>query len=269
MSSNTENGRLVRGGKYLVYPDGSVYLIYNGSFRKLKPVINVKRMKGITRRYWCLRWFNEDTGRHEVPSLSNLLAEAFIPNTENSKRVFYKDGNPLNCVLENITWKKAIKAKQLSDEKEEKRMRREIYYKDLADKNKGFLSRRERAILEMRMEGKTLQEIGDYYGVTRERVRQIIESLDSERRRTPKHIENLKHLQEMKESNFFYRLSKEDQALIDFRLQGKTFREIRKVFNNKGDSYGFNRVEKLKKDYAKWSIRKEKEIKQFILEGEK
>lgn len=36
-----------------------------------------------------------------------------------------------------------------------------------------FLAPRESEILEMRLEGQTLQEIGDEFGISRERVRQI------------------------------------------------------------------------------------------------
>jgi len=42
----------------------------------------------------------------------------------------------------------------------------------------GKLTERRRAILIMRLEGKTLEEIGHHFGITRERVRQIIANLE-------------------------------------------------------------------------------------------
>jgi RNA polymerase sigma factor (sigma-70 family) len=39
------------------------------------------------------------------------------------------------------------------------------------------LTPRRKEILEMHLEGKTLQEIGEKFGISRERVRQILEKL--------------------------------------------------------------------------------------------
>ena len=36
--------------------------------------------------------------------LHRLIAEHFIPNTQNKKEVNHIDGNKINCAIENLEW---------------------------------------------------------------------------------------------------------------------------------------------------------------------
>lgn len=73
----------------------------------------------------------------------------------------------------------------------EKVLTRELLDKELLFPFISGLSQREKAILRMREEGKTLEEIGDKFGVTKERIRQLEERAHTKIKEMERIVEDL------------------------------------------------------------------------------
>lgn len=131
--------------------------------------------------------------------LHHLLAEAFIPNPNGYKYVGFVDENPSNLTLENICWKEkpgsqtgrfhpcklcgkqtyikneyCYKCKGKVDKKNQKMQEQRTELQGLDTSN---LTEMEQTIIELRMKGHTYDQIGKEFGISRERVRQIIKKL--------------------------------------------------------------------------------------------
>lgn len=75
--------------------DGRVFnLKFN---RELKPYISN------TTGYFYVTLQHED-GRRRPTALHRIIAILFVPNPYNLPQVNHKDGNKLNCVVENLEW---------------------------------------------------------------------------------------------------------------------------------------------------------------------
>lgn len=153
-----------------------------------------------------------ENGKQRLVSVSRLVAIAFLPNPENLPQINHIDGDPSNNSLENLEWCTAkhnmrhayenglidpmknakhcldcgtltrsklflctkcqnVRKSLARKEDKAKKLNEELSVIDGA----GLCDRR-RTALEMRKTGKTLQEIGDVLGVTKERARQYIAS---------------------------------------------------------------------------------------------
>lgn len=202
-------GKIVRNGLFKVYPNGEIYRKRKGEWEKIKPFIlkpNRDRPKSLEYEAVSTTYNGKQTHTY----VHRLIAEALIPNPENKPQVAHIDGDSLNNNPENLVWVTSKERAQMTVDMGRGRKLedagkpcvicggltvtkdgicpkckndKKIYEKQLErlEKTKekfknvktDYLSKRDQIIVEMRMEGKTLQEIGDRLGVTRERVRQM------------------------------------------------------------------------------------------------
>lgn len=197
-------GKIVRNGLFKVYPSGEIYKKKKGQWEKAYVGVNKIRNS----KYQLVSTM--ENNKQVTAYVSRLMAEAFIPNPENKPNVAHLDGDSSNDNIDNLVWvtpkeraqmfvdmgrgrkledagkpciicggltvtKDGICPKCKNDKKiyEKQLEQLEKAKRKFKDVNTEYLSKRDQIIVEMRMKGKTLQEIGDRLGITRERVRQM------------------------------------------------------------------------------------------------
>ena len=195
-------------GNLEIHEDGVVYRIKNGEKQEVKPIItNIKGNDRVVITYM-------ENGSQKHTYLSREIAKRFVPNENNYNIVSFKDGDTTNVAVDNLKWiskaeqvahavkkRKAgqkickkcgkrydgtrqscpkcdriKKEKEIAEAKERKRLEeiRELY----THVDKDALSVEWKFILDSRLDGQTLQAIGDKKGVSRERIRQILKKIE-------------------------------------------------------------------------------------------
>lgn len=195
-------------GNLEIYEDGTVYRINKNGKHEIKPIVT--NINGIDRV--VITYMKDGNQKHAY--LSREIAKRFVPNEHNYNIVSFKDGDTTNVAADNLIWISKMqqvehavqnrkagqkicekcgkrydgtrqscpkcdrirKEKEIAEAKERKRLEeiKELY--DHVDKDK--LSVEWKFILESRLDGQTLQAIGDKKGVTRERIRQILKKIE-------------------------------------------------------------------------------------------
>lgn len=198
--------KLVQGGKFRVLENGVIYKIKNGK-ETLATIVMTSRLK----KYGVVT-FTENS-KQKPYYVHRLVAEAFCENPNNYPQVSHLDGNMSNNIPSNLKWCTAKqstihayrtglidKAKytepcQVCGQPTGAKdgicsiCKREILRQAKADSalselreklsviNPEFLNPKQAEIVSLRQEGKTLQEIGDKFQMTKQRVEQIIAGL--------------------------------------------------------------------------------------------
>lgn len=219
-------GKIIRNGLFKVFPNGEIYRKRKGVWEKAKPfILTPNRNRPNILEYEVVSTnFN---GKQTHNYVHRLIAEALIPNPENKPQVAHIDGNSLNNKPENLVWVTSKERAQMTVDMGRGRKLedagvpcticggltvnrdgicpkckndKKIYERQLEKLEKArekfkdvktdYLSKKEQIIVEMRMEDKTLQEIGDRLGMTRERVRQL-ESVILARNTDIKDVKNI------------------------------------------------------------------------------
>lgn len=194
---------VVQGGKFIVTKDLDIY-------RVTARGINKCPQHATSRDGKYLAVTGSWKGEQKHFYVHRLIAEAFIPNMENKPQINHKDGNPSNNSISNLEWvtpgeniRHAIKMglvdhyangteckycknmtrrkcgvctncnQELIREKERAKTTYEIW-ESLKEVDLGFLSQRDREVVRHRMMGLSYECIGNIYGVSRQRVDQII-----------------------------------------------------------------------------------------------
>ena len=195
-------------GNLEIHEDGTVYRLKKDGKQKVEPTIS--KIKGSDRVF--INYTIDGKQKHSY--LSREIAKRFVPNEHGYKFVSFKDGDTTNVAADNLKWiskaeqvehavKKRMENKKTCEVcgkvydgsrqtcprcdriKEQKEMAEKREQKRLADirekyKNvdKDKLSSEWKFILESRLNGETLQAIGEKKGVTRERIRQILKKIE-------------------------------------------------------------------------------------------
>ena len=149
-------------------------------------------------------------GKQKQVYVSRIVAELFIPNPDNLKCVELIDGNPYNLCKDNLRWvshdtisqKIAISRKSkrkscidcgciigarydtcFNCRARERRLEdRKARFKDeFKGVDMNTLPIREQSILQHRLNGDTMEVIGDRHCITRERVRQLLTKIKENR----------------------------------------------------------------------------------------
>lgn len=204
-------GKIVRNGLFKVYPDKNIYRRMNGKWEKTKIFLWNSKKSSSTKYYMTSTM---DKGKQIHAHVHRLIGEALVPNPDNKDQVFHRDGNTLNNEPSNLIWVTSKERAQLSTElgkgrriedigipcvwcgeltaaqdqvctrckqQEKKYERNKKRIEGLIEKFKDVdvdnLSKREKIIIEMRTSGKSLQQIGDRLGFSRERARQLEENI--------------------------------------------------------------------------------------------
>ena len=195
-------------GNLEIHEDGTVYRIKKDGKQEVKPT--VMKVHGSDRLVVTYM----ENGIQKRPYLSREIAKRFVPNERGYDIVSFKDGDSSNVSADNLIWiskeqqvthavqnrkynqkickkcgkrydgtrqscpkcDRIEKEKEIAEAKERKRLEeiRELY----AHIDKDALSVEWKFILESRLAGKTLQDIGDKKGVSRERIRQILKKIE-------------------------------------------------------------------------------------------
>lgn len=195
-------------GNLEIHEDGTVYRLKKDGKQKVEPTIS--KIKGSDRVF--INYTIDGKQKHSY--LSREIAKRFVPNEHGYKFVSFKDGDTTNVAAYNLKWiskaeqvEHAVKKrmenkktcevcgkvydgsrqtcprcdrikwqKEMAEKREQKRLAdiREKYKN--VDKDK--LSSEWQFILESRLNGETLQAIGEKKGVTRERIRQILKKIE-------------------------------------------------------------------------------------------
>lgn len=196
-------------GNLEIWENGDVFKFKNGIKTKHAPTkFNSKGKKRLVVSYY-------ENGKQKNIYLGREIALRFLPNPENKPYVSFKDGDATNVSLENLVWiskaeqvEQAVRRRKdsqsvcevcgkscdvgrkicancslekrrlenIKKNKDKKIERIKEKYKHV-DKEK--LPKKCLSILNERLAGKTLKEIGDKRGFTNEYIRQILVSIES------------------------------------------------------------------------------------------
>jgi len=193
----------VKDGLFEVYRNGEIFRI--NRLGKFKCPFHKTGRGG---KYLSVS--NTIDGKQKQFLVHRLIAEAFIPNLENKPQVNHIDNNGHNNNVDNLEWvtaaeninhayknnlidhyvnggpckycQKETRSKDLTCPfckkklKEEQIRIKKTYriWESTKNIDVDLLTNREKDIVSLRRKGMTLEEVGDFYGITRERVRQII-----------------------------------------------------------------------------------------------
>ena len=196
---------VVQNGKFEVWDNGTVYRINKYGAKTLCTISRTGRNKN-----YCTVSCRLD-GKQKHFYVHRLVAEAFIPNPLNLPQINHIDGDPTNNHVSNLEWctpkqnidhayQNGLMNPYINSEPckmcgeptaakdgictECKRKLKIAAHEEskaadlqeeLASIDINILNYRDRDIVQMRMTGMTLQEIGDVYGYSKEYIRQIIE----------------------------------------------------------------------------------------------
>lgn len=199
--------KVIEDGYFKVYKDGTIYgLNSKGYYVRKTPTVNTTNSN---KKYNYVSAYKKGHGQRHA-KVDRLIAKAFIPNPNNKKIVTHIDGDSLNDSIENLTWvtpkemtmlmknrgngvslenngvpcfecgeltmakdcicrncKAVLKIEKSLERKKEKEKER---FKNV---DMSILNIREKYVIEQRLEGATLEGIGDALGITREGVRRI------------------------------------------------------------------------------------------------
>lgn len=199
---------IIADGDFEITDCGDVYKITNG----MREEANIT-MAGRGQRYKMLSYKQDGKWKNEF--VHRLVAKAFVPNPNQYNVVHHKDGNPTNNHYENLEWctqkenmsyayeagvyahlftecvicgsttmsKDSIcpscRAKQKADYKRmQSRDEKAVAVKSALDKiDMSALSPRDERVITLYAEGLTFSEIGREFGLTRERIRQLIDRI--------------------------------------------------------------------------------------------
>lgn len=182
--------------------DGTVYKKYKDGTYKEAP----QHKTGRYNKYKAISiYFNKK--QHHL-SVHRLMATNYLPNPENKETVNHKDGNGYNNKIENLEWatysentkhafksgffkNKCIYCNELTQnhnqvcekcktkiEKHKKSVKNTLKRREnIKNINIKSCNGREKRIVYLRYMGKTLQEIGNEFNISRERIRQILSRL--------------------------------------------------------------------------------------------
>lgn len=210
--------KLMYDGKLEISTNGDVFRIKRGN-RIAAAVNHVSRNKSYATTTICI------DGKQQFLYIHRLVAEAFIPNPEGKPHINHIDGNPRNNNVDNLEWctpsentQHALKTGLMEPMKNSvpcvicqkltrakggrcPRCKREEAQRKATEKSQkkalanirneldGVFIRpkrtRDKEVLDMRLQGKTYEEIGDHYGFSRQYIHDIV-------RRTKVKSESLK-----------------------------------------------------------------------------
>lgn len=192
--------KIILNGLFQVFKNGRIFRIYDRG--KIEcPQFKTSR----NGKYLAVSRMVDGKQKHFY--VHRLIATAFIPNPLDKPQINHKDGNPSNNAIENLEWvtasenvqhahdsglidfyKNALpclvceqptnskiffcldcdKIRRSEESKYETKM---DIKKSVSDISLSLLSEVERESIELRSQGKSLQEIGDIQNVTRETIR--------------------------------------------------------------------------------------------------
>lgn len=207
--------KIIENGRFKVYENGHVEKRdKQGNYVTAPANVSNVGTKGRLRKELTVSY--SEHGKQQHYYVKKLIASAFLPEREGGKFINYIDGDYTNVDPSNLVYitederiEKMLQTKQdnamlciccgkrttntaglCPDCKEEKKREKaleisnenkavkiETLKKEFEQVNFNNLSDRKRTILEKRLEGYTLEDIGEEVGVTRERVRQILKHI--------------------------------------------------------------------------------------------
>ena len=209
------NFKIVEDGRFKVYENGHVEKRdKQGDYVEAVLTTNRVGTKGRLRKELTTTYCEK--GKQQLYYVKKLIASAFLPEREGGKFINYIDGDYTNIDSSNLVYitederiekmlqtiqdnatpciccgkrtintaglcpdckeeKKREKALEISNEK--KAVKIETLKKDFEQVNFNNLSDRDRTILEKRLEGCTLSDIGEEVNITREGVRRILKRI--------------------------------------------------------------------------------------------
>ena len=198
-------GKIVGDGNFEVYENGMIYRLGKDGSKTVPPIYTIKgEYPKVSGQY---------KGKQKHYSVNRLIAEAFLPNPENKPYVEIMDRNPYNCSVTNLRWlsneerlvkssdsrsknkitcetcghervrtrsicpRCASEAKRLNAIEKRKQQKLNAIHDELGSISLDELMDKHRAVVELRMTGLSLRDIGKVVGVTGERVRSMIEEV--------------------------------------------------------------------------------------------
>jgi len=200
------SSKLVQDGKFRVFENGVIYKIKNGE-ETLANICLTSR----NRKYAIVSFTENSKQQHYY--VHRLVAEAFCDNPNNYSQVNHLDGDTLNNIPSNLEWctpkQNVLHAhntgltnqarytepcqvcgeptnskdgicticKCVAARNEKSNLSLSLVIEKLSNIDLGILNKRQAEIVSLRLEGKTLKEIGDKFQVTRQCVEQIIDRL--------------------------------------------------------------------------------------------
>lgn len=137
-----------------------------------KPCVRHKDYNGKNNHAENLEWCT-------FPELTAKNAEAGLYNRLNTRGVPCIKCGKLTLKADRICRPCAIKMEQIRQREAKKDIKRDLAISIIKSIEPDLLSKRDSQILAMYGDGVTLKQIGDKFGITRERVRQIINRLQN------------------------------------------------------------------------------------------